>query len=84
MTKRKRNRTPEKIASYDQQVASARLNYWFDYYDPVDSYGDADEEVDKYGRSLSTHVHIEPDYAAVSIYCTGIPRSFYSQTFCGW
>ena len=61
MTKRKQNRTPEEIASYDQQVASARLNYWFDYYDPVGFYGDADEEVDKYGHSLRTHVHIEPD-----------------------
>ncbi len=61
MTKRKRNRTPEEIARYDQQVAGARLNYWFDYYDTVDFYGDADEEVDKYGRSLSTRVHIEAD-----------------------
>jgi photosystem II stability/assembly factor-like uncharacterized protein len=61
MTKRKRKRTREEISQYDRRVANARENYFFDYYDTVDFYGDSDEEVDKYGRSLRTRVARESD-----------------------
>ena len=33
---------------------------FFDYYDTVDYYGEDDEEVDKWGRSLRTRVHPQP------------------------
>ncbi len=61
MTKRKRRRTREEIAQYDRRVADSGINYWFDYYDTVDFFGEADEEVDRYGRSLRTRVAREAD-----------------------
>jgi photosystem II stability/assembly factor-like uncharacterized protein len=33
---------------------------FFDYYDTVDNHGELDEEVDRWGRSLGTRVHMPP------------------------
>ncbi len=60
MTKRKRKRTDEEIAQYDRRLARGGGNEFFDYYDTVDFFGDADDEVDKFGRSLRTRVHRTP------------------------
>ncbi len=61
MTKRKRKRTDEEIAIYDRRLARGSGNEFFDYYDTVDFFGDADDEVDKFGRSLRTRVHRNPE-----------------------
>ena len=59
MTKR-RQRTPEEIERWDEWNKEAKdETEFFDYYDTVDYYGDPDEEVDKWGRSLETRVHSE-------------------------
>jgi hypothetical protein len=59
MTKRK-PRSPEEIEQWEEwQKELAEDEEFFDYYDTVDFYGDADEEVDKWGRSMRTRVHHE-------------------------
>ncbi len=60
MTKR-RKRTREEIIEWEkEQKLLAEDEEFFDYYDTVDYYGDADYEVDKWGRSLRTRVHMPP------------------------
>lgn len=60
MTWRKK-RTKEEIARWDRwQKFAEEDEEFFDYYDTVDWYGDSDEEVDKWGRSLQTRVHHPP------------------------
>ncbi len=60
MTKRKK-RSKEEIKEWEQeQKILAEDEEFFDYYDTVDYYGEADEEVDKWGRSLRTRVHQPP------------------------
>jgi len=60
MTKRK-PRTKQEIARWEKmQEYLKKDEEFFDYYDTVDYYGDPDEEVDKWGRSLRTRVHHPP------------------------
>jgi len=57
----RRKRTKEEIARWDRwQKFAEEDEEFFDYYDTVDWYGDPDEEVDKWGRSLQTRVHHPP------------------------
>jgi photosystem II stability/assembly factor-like uncharacterized protein len=57
----RRKRTKEEIARWDRwQKYAEEDEEFFDYYDTVDWYGDPDEEVDKWGRSLQTRVHHPP------------------------
>ena len=60
MTKRGRKRTPEEIASWDEQVAKGEKEPFYDYYDTNEHYGEADEEVGRTGLSLRTRVAWEP------------------------
>jgi len=61
MTRRKK-RTEEEIARWERwHKYSLEEEEFFDYYDTVEWYGDPDEEVDKWGRSLQTRVHLRPD-----------------------
>jgi photosystem II stability/assembly factor-like uncharacterized protein len=58
---RSRARTDEEKAEWDsEQALIAEEVEFFDYYDTVDNHGELDEEVDRWGRSLSTRVHMEP------------------------
>ena len=50
----------KKLHSNDRRLARGGGNEFFDYYDTVDFFGDADDEVDKFGRSLRTRVHRTP------------------------
>ena len=51
-------RTPEEIATWDRRNRfRAEDNEYYDYYDLVDYYGAADEEVTMTGRSMRTRVH---------------------------
>jgi len=57
----RRKRTQEEIARWERwQKFMEEDEEFFDYYDTVDWYGDPDEEVDKWGRSLQTRVHQPP------------------------
>ena len=57
----RRKRTKEEIARWDRwQEFAEEDEEFFDYYDTVDWYGEPDEEVDKWGRSLQTRVHHPP------------------------
>jgi photosystem II stability/assembly factor-like uncharacterized protein len=60
MTKRGRKRTPEEVASWDEQVAKGEKEPFYDYYDTNEHYGEADEEVGRTGLSLRTRVAWEP------------------------
>jgi photosystem II stability/assembly factor-like uncharacterized protein len=60
MTKRGRKRTPEEIARWDEQVAKGEKEPFYDYYDTNEHYGEADEEVGRFGLSLRTRVAWEP------------------------
>ena len=58
---RSRARTDEEKAEWDrEQEWIAEDVEFFDYYDTVDNHGGFDEEVDKWGRSLQTRVHMPP------------------------
>ena len=60
MTWRKK-RTQEEIARWERgQKFMEEDEEFFDYYDTVEWYGDPDEEVDKWGRSLQTRTHQSP------------------------
>ena len=57
----RRKRTQEEIARWERwQKFMEEDEEFFDYYDTVEWYGDPDEEVDKWGRSLQTRVHQPP------------------------
>jgi len=57
----RRKRTKQEIARWDRwQKFAEEDEEFFDYYDTVDWYGEVDEEVDKWGRSLRTRVHHPP------------------------
>jgi hypothetical protein len=57
----RRKRSKEEIARWDRwQEFAEEDEEFFDYYDTVDWYGEPDEEVDKWGRSLQTRVHHPP------------------------
>jgi len=57
----RRQRTPEEKKRWDRRNAfAAEDEEFYDYYDTVDWFGDPDEEVDKWGRSLRTRVHQPP------------------------
>ena len=54
-------RSAEEQAEWDmEQEWIAEDVEFFDYYDTVDNHGDLDEEVDRWGRSLATRVHMPP------------------------
>ncbi len=58
---RRRKRTKEEIALWDQRFKTAKereewYGFWSDKPDDVDWYGDPDEEVSKTGTSLRTRV----------------------------
>lgn len=57
----RRKRTQEEIIRWerDQKFAEEDEEF-FDYYDTVEWYGNPDDEVDKWGRSLQTRVHQLP------------------------
>ena len=58
---RSRARTDEEKAEWDrEQEWIAEDVEFFDYYDTVDNHGGLGEEVDKWGRSLQTRVHMPP------------------------
>ena len=61
MTKRQL-RTPKEIAQWkkEQKILAEDIEF-FDYYDTVEIFPLADQEVDKYGRSLQTRVHLQTD-----------------------
>jgi photosystem II stability/assembly factor-like uncharacterized protein len=65
----RRERTAQEKKRWDRWNAfAAEDEEFYDYYDTVDWFGDPDEEVDKWGRSLQTRVHQPPgltdrDYA---------------------
>jgi hypothetical protein len=66
---RRQARSAEEKEEWDreQEWIAADVEF-FDYYDTVDNHGELDEEVDKWGRSLRTRVHMPPgvtdrDYA---------------------
>jgi len=57
----RRKRTPEEVARWERlQKYLEEDEEFFDYYDTVDWFGDPDEEVDKWGRSLRTRAHHPP------------------------
>jgi hypothetical protein len=57
----RRKRTQKEIARWERwQKFMEEDEEFFDYYDTVELYGDPDEEVDKWGRSLQTRVHQPP------------------------
>lgn len=57
----RRERTAEEKKNWDRRNASAvEDEEFYDYYDTVDWFGDPDEEVDRWGRSLQTRVHHPP------------------------
>jgi len=60
MTKRRRRTAKEIFEWKKEQEFLAEDEEFFDYYDTVDYYGEADEEVDKWGRSLRTRIHHQP------------------------
>jgi len=56
-----RDRSDEEKTEWDmEQEWIAEDVEFFDYYDTVDNHGDLDEEVDRWGRSLQTRVHMPP------------------------
>ena len=58
---RRRKRSKEEIARWDKWQKFAKEDEeFYDYYDTIDRFGDPDEEVDKWGRSLQTRVHHPP------------------------
>ena len=72
MTKRKK-RSEEEIVEWERQQDRIKSEVeFYCQYDEVDYYGDEDEEVDKWGRSLRTYVMRQPyitdrDYAAIRV-----------------
>jgi photosystem II stability/assembly factor-like uncharacterized protein len=58
---RRQERSAEDKEEWDrEQEWIAEDVEFFDYYDTVDNYGGLDEEVDRWGRSLRTRVHMAP------------------------
>jgi photosystem II stability/assembly factor-like uncharacterized protein len=53
---------------------------FFDYYDTVDHYGGLDEEVDKWGRSLETRVHMPPGLTDRNVAYFRVPPGSYRVT----
>jgi photosystem II stability/assembly factor-like uncharacterized protein len=57
----RRKRTQKEVARWERrQKYLEEDEEFFDYYDTVEWYGDPDEEVDKWGRSLRTRIHHPP------------------------
>jgi photosystem II stability/assembly factor-like uncharacterized protein len=57
----RRKRSKEEIERWERwQRFMEEDEEFFDYYDTVEWFGDPDEEVDKWGRSLQTRVHQPP------------------------
>ena len=57
----RRKRTEAEIKRWERwQKFMEEDEEFFDYYDTVEWFGDPDEEVDKWGRSLQTRVHQPP------------------------
>jgi hypothetical protein len=57
----RRKRSQEEIARWERrQKYQEEDEEFFDYYDTVEWFGDPDEEVDKWGRSLRTRIHHPP------------------------
>jgi len=59
----RRKRTQKEVARWERrQKYLEEDEEFFDYYDTVEWYGDPDEEVDKWGRSLRTRIHHPPGF----------------------
>lgn len=76
---RRRTRSEEEMQEFDQmQEWLAEDVEFFDYYDTVDNYDDLDEEVDRWGRSLSTRVHMAADVLERGFAYFRVPPGKYS------
>lgn len=51
---------------------------FFDYYDTVEQFPLADEEVDKNGQSLQTRVHLKPGLTDSTYLYTRVPPGSYT------
>ena len=60
MTRRGRQRTPEEIARWDEDMEFGEPEPFYDYYDTNEFFGAADEEVGRTGLSLRTRVQGRP------------------------
>jgi hypothetical protein len=60
LTKRGKKKTKEEIAKWDREVATGKIEPFYDYYDTNEYFVTPDEEVGITGLSLSTRVAWEP------------------------
>lgn len=77
MTKR-HLRTPKEIEEWEkEQKILAEDVEFFDYYDTVEIFPTANQEVDKYGRSLQTRIHLAPNLTDKIYKYTRVPPGKY-------
>jgi photosystem II stability/assembly factor-like uncharacterized protein len=60
MTRRGRERTPEEVARWDEEMEFGEAEPFYDYYDTNEFFGAPDDEVGRTGLSLRTRVQGEP------------------------
>ena len=60
MTRRGRQRTPEEVARWDEEMQFGEPEPFYDYYDTNEFFGPPDDEVGRTGLSLRTRVQGEP------------------------
>ena len=84
MTK-KRKRTKEEIVRWEkEQELLKNMVEFYCHYDEVDYYGDPDEEVDKWGRSLRTYILHRPGMTdRLYAYTRVRPGNYKAVLLCG-
>ena len=60
MTRRGRQRTPEEVARWDEEMQYGEPEPFYDYYDTNEFFGPPDDEVGRTGLSLRTRVQGQP------------------------